>query len=683
MKPILFLLIIALSPSIYGQVDYQRKHWVFGKNASISFDNAGITTVTTSPLDGYEGSACYSNKQGELVLSTNGNAIYGKNNELLSLLFTGLEKNTNPDALIIPKNDEETKFYIFINQAATGLRVVDVDIELKTVELRPNVLHSGRGHKLTAVKHCFSDAYWLIFPDAENSFYSFLVKSNSISEPVVSSLSRNRGHHGDFVSSHDGTKLALSSYLGDWAEIYDFDKKCGTISNPRDLRKAQPEDNRPHGISFSPDDLSVYVAWSLEKSNLYQYDLENWGSISNAVSSQENINDVLLGIDGNLYLNVHDNGNPSRRIDVVRNPNAKAGGGTRAIKNIATLPVGTNAAFEFPTFISSNTGGECMENGDFSRNNFLVNDNRCTDNQVFFSATIVDGTYDSIRWDWNSGIVSDYQFNHNSQLGLSSHSYKLDLNEERRYAIRCFAFHCSFIDTFYLPIDMKHPVSFSIGNDSTLCFGKDIEISIPQPFDTFMWEDGHRESSRIEESGTFIAAVSVQTCILRDTITIDHHPDIWTELNQEYFICDLEEEATKLDAGSGFEQYKWTPTGDTTQWIIVEELGEYIVVVDAFNGCQESNNTFVKRRCDLSYHIPNAFSPNGDNLNDVFSIVGENIEKAELSIYNRWGELIFKGESWDGKNCQSGVYFYTATIRGYRKRIPVEQNTYGIIHLVR
>ena len=54
--------------------------------------------------------------------------------------------------------------------------------------------------------------------------------------------------------------------------------------------------------------------------------------------------------------------------------------------------------------------------------------------------------------------------------------------------------------------------------------------------------------------------------------------------------------------------------------------------------------------------IPNAFSPNGDGVNDIFSIYG-NIDLKEivsLDIFNRWGELIFQGanlnagEGWDG-----------------------------------
>lgn len=50
--------------------------------------------------------------------------------------------------------------------------------------------------------------------------------------------------------------------------------------------------------------------------------------------------------------------------------------------------------------------------------------------------------------------------------------------------------------------------------------------------------------------------------------------------------------------------------------------------------------------------VPNAFSPNGDQLNDVFYVEGNTIDQMHLIIYDRWGEKVFEGfsqeEGWDG-----------------------------------
>ncbi len=64
--------------------------------------------------------------------------------------------------------------------------------------------------------------------------------------------------------------------------------------------------------------------------------------------------------------------------------------------------------------------------------------------------------------------------------------------------------------------------------------------------------------------------------------------------------------------------------------------------------------------------LPDAFSPNGDGSNDVLFVYGGQIEKIELSVYDRWGEKVFTSSSvsdgWDGnfkgKKATSGVYMY-------------------------
>jgi len=60
--------------------------------------------------------------------------------------------------------------------------------------------------------------------------------------------------------------------------------------------------------------------------------------------------------------------------------------------------------------------------------------------------------------------------------------------------------------------------------------------------------------------------------------------------------------------------------------------------------------------------IPDAFTPNGDGLNDTFKIIGlpaSSITKFNIKIYNRWGQMVFTSndieESWDGTMNNNGV----------------------------
>jgi PKD repeat protein len=57
--------------------------------------------------------------------------------------------------------------------------------------------------------------------------------------------------------------------------------------------------------------------------------------------------------------------------------------------------------------------------------------------------------------------------------------------------------------------------------------------------------------------------------------------------------------------------------------------------------------------------VPNAFSPNGDLINDVFDVTCFGIDKYKFTVYNRWGQEVFRGlnkEAWDGGDASEGVY---------------------------
>lgn len=80
------------------------------------------------------------------------------------------------------------------------------------------------------------------------------------------------------------------------------------------------------------------------------------------------------------------------------------------------------------------------------------------------------------------------------------------------------------------------------------------------------------------------------------------------------------------------------------------------------------NNTSTHQLLILPLHIPNAITPNGDGINDVFIITGlEQYPENELTILNRWGNHVFeqKGytQSWSGKGLTEGTYFYLLRVK--------------------
>ncbi len=121
-----------------------------------------------------------------------------------------------------------------------------------------------------------------------------------------------------------------------------------------------------------------------------------------------------------------------------------------------------------------------------------------------------------------------------------------------------------------------------------------------------------------------------------------------------------------VEGGTEPYAYSWStnPT-QTEQTAINLPPGTYTVTVTDSSGCKVSDTVSVKEAPNV-FAVPNAFTPNGDGLNDDFIIVQSNINTFHMIIYNRWGQEIFVSdnvnEGWDGKfkgkEEEIGAYVY-------------------------
>jgi gliding motility-associated-like protein len=98
----------------------------------------------------------------------------------------------------------------------------------------------------------------------------------------------------------------------------------------------------------------------------------------------------------------------------------------------------------------------------------------------------------------------------------------------------------------------------------------------------------------------------------------------------------------------------------------VSRPGIYYIKLSTENGCSTVLSATVEiSTSDLS--APNVFTPNGDQVNDLFTVlINEKIKVSELRIFNRWGEVVFLTRDitnyWNGfrENTEvpSGVYYW-------------------------
>ncbi|GIV34834.1 MAG: hypothetical protein KatS3mg031_2369 [Chitinophagales bacterium] len=152
-----------------------------------------------------------------------------------------------------------------------------------------------------------------------------------------------------------------------------------------------------------------------------------------------------------------------------------------------------------------------------------------------------------------------------------------------------------------------------------------------------------------------------------------------TALPEDSLLCSGER--MQLTA-SGAHVYRWTPatgldnpeapdpvfSGSSSTVFIVEGR-------DTLTGCMHYDTLKVSvESCELFIRIPQAFTPNGDGVNDFFTVFGDNIEFYEIRIFNRWGEQVYYSNNiqevsqgatnlgWDGthrgKPQDTGTYVY-------------------------
>ncbi|MBA3901092.1 MAG: gliding motility-associated C-terminal domain-containing protein, partial [Bacteroidetes bacterium] len=89
------------------------------------------------------------------------------------------------------------------------------------------------------------------------------------------------------------------------------------------------------------------------------------------------------------------------------------------------------------------------------------------------------------------------------------------------------------------------------------------------------------------------------------------------------------------------------------------------ISISEFN-CLDTAYGMIRISPEYRFWVPNAFTPNGDGLNDVFLPELTGIREFEMRIYNRWGQQIFISndhrKGWDGtingKEAQTEVYTY-------------------------
>lgn len=217
------------------------------------------------------------------------------------------------------------------------------------------------------------------------------------------------------------------------------------------------------------------------------------------------------------------------------------------------------------------------------------------------------------------------------------------------------------------------PVSSLVGDD-TICAGETLSLSAGGG-GTYLWNTGDTDQSiSIDPTVTTGYSVVVSNANCSDTsfftVIVNDNPVIGLQSN--YTIA-LNDSIQLVTSATG--TFVWSPANDLScsdcpaPYASPDVTTNYCLTVTNENSCASSACILVNVVMPNSVFIPNAFTPDGNVLNDTFKPVIIGAHDYKLLVFDRWGQELFESndidKGWNGfykqRLCQQDVYVYKIT----------------------
>ncbi len=321
----------------------------------------------------------------------------------------------------------------------------------------------------------------------------------------------------------------------------------------------------------------------------------------------------------------------------------------------------------------------------------------CVAGPVSFTDLSVTGAQDFTSWEWDFG-EGDAETQNTSFL------FSLPGNKIARLIVtddnECKDTMVKIVEYYPVPTSLVVEPNAFVG-----CAPANITFdNLSSPFDStfnILWTFGDGTSStdyspvhEFQVPGTYSISLKIISAFGCETIA--EYPN-WIEVKDgpEASFYFTPEELNSYDKTVQFFDESFDAV--SRQWsfgsagfsqlqspiITFQDTGQYSIQLVAFHesGCTDTLIQTLDVEPLNSYFFPNAFTPNFDGKNETFKGKGriDGLQKYEMLIWNRWGEVVFKTNDpengWDGrKNNQgdylpNGVYLYTYSFTGARNVI--------------
>jgi gliding motility-associated-like protein len=221
---------------------------------------------------------------------------------------------------------------------------------------------------------------------------------------------------------------------------------------------------------------------------------------------------------------------------------------------------------------------------------------------------------------------------------------------------------------------------------------------------TWKWTFGDAGGSSLQHpqhlymnDGLFDVGLTIQTstgCIDTVTLVMQDYIEGWQQPVAGFLVNPptvniLEPEVLITDNSTHSVEWLYWVNGEAfTEPSFVysfPDAGEYVItqIVSTSSFCMDTTSRVVIVR-DHLFYAPNAFSPDGDGVNEVFLPSVKGAREYELLVFDRWGEVVFRtntqDEGWTGAGFPPEVYAFQARIVTFGS---ARKDYFGHVTLVR
>jgi hypothetical protein len=208
-------------------------------------------------------------------------------------------------------------------------------------------------------------------------------------------------------------------------------------------------------------------------------------------------------------------------------------------------------------------------------------------------------------------------------------------------------------------VAVKGSEEVKLGPDISSCEGGVVSLRAPEnlPAGSFAWNNGSiARTIAVNSSGTYWLTYESPCGPITDTVSVKISAPPAVNLGGDLTIC--KDERLQLTADFTGGTIAWSDSTESHTFEITGP-GKYWATVE--NECGLATDTvYVKNKVLESPFMPNVITPNQDSFNDKF-IIDEQLIGASLSVYSRWGRLVYYSpaydNSWGGEGLSKGVYY--------------------------